>query len=144
MDAVDVVIVEDNRNDVAMILDALQESKINVKTLILKDGAEAVNYLLNPASKFISEKMQLPRLVLLDLKLPKINGLEVLRKLKSDEWMKNIPVVVFTSSNELQDRMESYALGANSYLLKPSDADEFAKYIMRIVDYWVKMNVEAR
>ncbi|HOW56518.1 MAG TPA: response regulator [Smithellaceae bacterium] len=144
MDGLDVVIVEDNRNDVEMILDALQDAKINIRSQILKDGAEAVDYFFNPAKEFVREKHQPPRLVMLDLKLPKINGLEVLKKLKSSESTKDIPVVVFTSSNEVRDRMQSYALGVNSYLLKPSDADEFARYIERIMEYWVIMNVKAR
>lgn len=143
MGGIDLVIVEDNSNDIELILDALQESKINIKSQILKDGAEAVDYFFNPAKEFIAENMQ-PRLVLLDLKIPKINGLEVLKMLKSDERTKNIPIVVFTSSNEVRDRTESYALGVNSYLLKPSDGDGFSEYIMRIMEYWIKMNAKSR
>ncbi len=142
MDGINVFIVEDNRNDVEMILDTLQELKMNVKAHILRDGAEAVDYFFNPAGEFITEKMH-PRLVLLDLKLPKINGLEILRKLKSNERTKDIPTVVFTSSNELRDRIESYALGANSYLVKPLDADMFSDYIKQIVNYWAIMNRNA-
>ena len=91
----------------------------------------------------ISEKLKLPRLILLDLKLPKINGMEVLKLLKSNERTKCIPVVVFTSSNEARDRMESYKLGANSYLVKPLDADQFADHIKQIINYWINLNMNA-
>lgn len=143
MGGINLVIVEDNYNDVELILDALQESRMNIKTKILKDGAEAADYFFDPAREFIMENMR-PRLIMLDLKLPKINGLEVLKMLKSNERTKDIPVVVFTSSNEVRDRTESYALGANSYLLKPSDGGGFSKYIVRIMEYWIKMNANAR
>ena len=80
-------------------------------------------------------------MILLDLKLPKINGMEVIKLLKSDDKTKYIPVVVFTSSNEARDRMESYKLGVNSYLVKPLDADQFAKQIRDIMDYWLILNI---
>lgn len=143
MDNIDIVIVEDNYHDVEMILDALDESGIKSGFLIFRDGAEAVKHFFDPLGKFISEKLRLPKLILLDLKLPKINGMEVIKLLKSDDKTKYIPVVVFTSSNEARDRMESYKLGVNSYLVKPLDADQFALYIERIIDYWIRLNVNA-
>jgi two-component system response regulator len=146
MDKPEIFIIEDNFHDMEMIQDALQESVMNVGAQVFqvfKDGAEAAKYFFNPASEFIVEKLQPPCAVLLDLKLPKINGLELLKLLKSNEKTKQIPVVIFTSSSEEKDRMESYALGANSYLVKPLDADEFSKYIKQIVKYWVKMNAKA-
>jgi two-component system response regulator len=139
----DIFIIEDNFHDVEMIQDALQELDMNVGAQVFKDGAEAAKYFFNPTNEFIAEKLQPPCVVLLDLKLPKINGLELLKLLKSNEETKHIPVVIFTSSNEEKDRMESYALGANSYLVKPLDADEFSKYIKQIINYWVKMNAKA-
>ena len=143
MNHADVLIVEDSPSDVEMIMDSLQESKLNIRTLILKDGAEAIDYFFNTNGKFLRDKAH-PKLVLLDLKLPKVSGLEVLKKLKSSNETKHIPVVVFTSSDETQDRMDSYKLGANSYLLKPSDADEFSKFIVQIMNYWTRINANAR
>lgn len=139
----DMVIVEDNIHDVEMIMDALNEPETKISTLVFRDGAEAEQYFFDPAGKFRSENMQPPKLILLDLKVPKINGLEVLKLLKSDEKTKQIPVVIFTSSNEARDRMESYQLGVNSYLVKPLDADIFSDYIKEIVNYWVIMNINA-
>jgi two-component system response regulator len=143
MDYVDIIIVEDNHHDVEMILDTFRESEIKSKALILSDGVEAAKYFFDPLAKFISENIKPPRLILLDLKLPKITGMEVLKLLKTDEKTKYIPVVVFTSSNEERDRTESYKLGANSYLVKPLDADEFADHIKQIINYWIKFNVNA-
>ncbi|MEN6433714.1 MAG: response regulator [Smithella sp.] len=143
MDNVDIVIVEDNHHDVEMIVDAFHESGIKPNALIFSDGVEAAKNFFDPAGKFFSEKLKLPRLILLDLKLPKINGMEVLKLLKSDERTKYIPVVVFTSSNEARDRLESYKLGANSYLVKPLDADQFADRIKQITNYWLNLNVNA-
>ncbi len=143
MDNMDIVIVEDNYHDVEMILDALDESGIKSDFLVCRDGAEAVRQFFDPTGGFISEKRRLPKLILLDLKLPKINGMEVLKLLKSDHKTKYIPVVVFTSSNEARDRKESYELGVNSYLVKPLDADQFAVHIGQIIDYWIRLNVNA-
>ena len=143
MDNVDIVIVEDNHHDVEMILDAFHELDIKSQALIFGDGAEAAKNFFDPTGKFFPEKQKLPRLILLDLKLPKINGMEVLKLLKSDERTKCIPVVVFTSSNEERDRTESYKLGVNSYLVKPLDADQFADHIRQIINYWINLNVNA-
>ncbi len=143
MDNIDIVIIEDNRHDVEMILDAFRESGIKPSTLIFSDGVEAARNFFDPTGKFFSEESKPPRLILLDLKLPKINGMEVLKLLKTDEKTKNIPVIVFTSSNEERDKAESYKLGANSYLVKPLDADQFAAYIKQITNYWIHLNVNA-
>ena len=143
MDNVDIVIIEDNHHDVEMILDAFCELEIKPGFLIFRDGAEAVKNFFDSSGKYYSEKIRLPRLILLDLKLPKINGMEVLKLLKSNEKTKCIPIVVFTSSNEERDRMESCKLGANSYLVKPLDADQFADYIRQIINYWLSLNVNA-
>jgi two-component system, response regulator len=143
MNNAEIVIVEDNHHDVEMILDAFRELGIKAGALIFSDGVEAAKNFFDPTGKFFSEQFKLPRLILLDLKLPKINGMEVLKLLKSDERTKYVPIVVFTSSNEERDRVESYKLGANSYLVKPLDADEFVDHIKQITNYWMKLNVNA-
>jgi len=143
MDNVDIVIIEDNHHDVEMIVDAFRESEIKSGFLRFRDGAEAIKNFFDPSGKYYSEKNQLPRLILLALKLPKINGMEILKLLKSNERTKCIPIVVFTSSNEEKDRMESYKLGANSYLVKPLDANQFADHIRQIINYWLSLNVNA-
>lgn len=143
MNDVDMVIVEDNNHDAEMIMAAIQEAEIKIKYKIFSDGAEAVKYFFDAAGQYVVEKMQSPKLILLDLKLPKINGLEVLKMLKTNNKTKNIPVIIFTSSNEEKDRVESSALGANSYIVKPSNADEFSVYIRRLINYWVNMNARA-
>ena len=143
MDNVDIVIIEDNHHDVEMILDAFCELEIKPGFLIFRDGAEAVKNFFDSSGQYYSEKIRLPRLILLDLKLPKINGMEVLKLLKSNERTKCIPIVVFTSSNEERDKMESYKLWANSYVVKPLDADQFADHIRQIINYWLSLNVNA-
>lgn len=138
----EIIIIEDNPHDLEMILDAFRESDIHPGTHILRDGVEATRYFFGDGEQS-SAKAHLPLLILLDLKLPKVNGAEILKLLKSDEKTKHIPVVVFTSSNESRDKKESYALGANSYLVKPLDADEFADHVKRIINYWTALNVNA-
>ena len=141
MENPEIVIVEDNYNDIEMITDAFNELKINRKVCVLRDGAEATKYFFNSAGVLNFNISALPKLILLDLKLPKINGLEVLKALKMNEGTKSLPVVIFTSSNEARDRVSSYELGANSYLVKPLDADEYFSYIRDIIKYWIGMNV---
>jgi two-component system, response regulator len=143
MDNPDIVIVEDNYNDLEMITDALHELKINRKVCVLRDGVEATKYFFNSAGNLNLSISALPKLILLDLKLPKINGLEVLKALKMNEETRSLPVVIFTSSNEARDRVNSYNLGANSYLVKPLDADEYFAYIRDIIKYWIGMNATA-
>jgi CheY-like chemotaxis protein len=144
MDHPEIVIVEDNYHDLEMIKDALHELKINKKVCILRDGVEATKYFFNSAGGLNLNVRALPKLILLDLKLPRINGLEVLKALKTNEETRSLPVVVFTSSNEARDRVSSYDLGANSYLVKPLDADEYFSYIRDIINYWIGMNATAQ
>lgn len=144
MENTEIVIVEDNYNDLEMITDALNELKINKKVCILRDGVEATRYFFNSAGNLNLNISALPKLILLDLKLPKINGLEVLEALKMNKETKSLPVVIFTSSNEARDRISSYNLGANSYLVKPLDADEYFAYIRDIINYWIGMNATAQ
>jgi two-component system, response regulator len=144
MDNPEIVIVEDNYHDLEMITDALNELKISKKVCILRDGVEAKKYFFNSAGSLNINISALPKLILLDLKLPRINGLEVLKALKMNEATKSLPIIVFTSSNEESDRINSYNLGANSYLVKPLDADEYFAYIRDIIKYWIGMNATAQ
>lgn len=136
----DIVVVEDNIHDIEMIMDALSDIGHKVSTSVFRDGAEAVKHFFSPAGDVMTNNTPLPKLILLDLKLPKINGLEVLKLIKTDERTKPIPVVIFTSSSEEKDRVKSYQLGVNSYLVKPLDADMFSQYVKQIVCYWTNMN----
>lgn len=140
----DMLIVEDNIHDIEMITDALNDTGPKISTCVFRDGAEVVKYFFNPDGPVMTRNMQMPKLILLDLKLPKINGLEVLKLIKSNEKTKYIPVVIFTSSNEETDRMNAYQLGVNSYLVKPLDADMFSHYIKQIASYWTNMNTNIR
>jgi two-component system, response regulator len=144
MESPEIIIVEDNYHDLEMIMDALQELKISRKVCILRDGVEATRYFFNSSDGVNFKNSVLPKLILLDLKLPKINGLEVLKALKTNDGTKSLPVVIFTSSNEERDRISCYALGANSYLVKPMDADEYFSYIRDIIRYWIVMNATAQ
>ena len=139
----DVVLVEDNYHDIEMIKDALNDTGEKISIWVFRDGADAAQFFFNPESSFRSNNAHPPGLILLDLKIPKISGLELLKRLKSDEKTKNIPVVIFTSSNEASDRRAGYQYGANSYLVKPLDADIFSDHIRKIINYWIIMNQNA-
>ena len=119
---------------------ALEESHIVNNIVHLKDGAEALDYLFCEGTYANHPVSKGPRVILLDLKMPKVNGLEVLRRLKSDDKTKKIPVVVFTSSDEDPDVKEAYKLGVNSYVVKPMNFDQFKKAINEIGMYWVVLN----
>ena len=140
MSAVDILIVEDNRHDVAMMLDAFHERKISDKVMVLRNGAEALDYFFGLQGCLKKTDYRCPKFVLLDLKLPRVSGLEVLKRLKSDARTRNIPTIIFTSSNEVTDRVESYLLGANSYIVKPLNADCFSQCVGDIAAYWSTMN----
>jgi two-component system, response regulator len=136
----EILLIEDNRHDVDMIKDAIRDRNISEKIQILSDGAEAVDYFFGPHGCLQKSDICHIRFVLLDLKLPKIDGLEVLNRLKSDDRTREIPVVIFSSSNEEKDRRESYRLGANSYIVKPLDADQFSTVVAEISSYWLTRN----
>jgi len=138
---VDIILVEDNPHDTEMIVDTLSRQRICDKIQAVSDGAEALDYLFGPQGCLTQVEVRLPKLILLDLKLPKVGGLDVLKRVKSDERTRHIPVVVFTSSDEERDRMESYRCGANSYIVKPMQAAAFAKYVADVGAYWISMNV---
>ena len=135
---VEIVLIEDNPADVELTLNSLKKSHLANRVKVLTDGEEALDYLLKGCAPEGSGDC--PHLILLDLKLPKVNGLEVLEKIRSSEWTKMIPVVVLTSSEEERDRIQSYRLGVNSYIVKPVEFDSFAKVVSEIGFYWVLLN----
>jgi len=134
-----ILLVEDNPNDEALALRALGQAGFADQVVVVRDGVQALEYLLgNEESKV--QPAGMPRAVLLDLKLPKVDGLEVLRHLRADERTKWLPVVVFTSSDEQRDRVEAYSLLANSYVRKPVQFEEFSETVRAVVHYWARVN----
>lgn len=140
VDPVDILLVEDNPNDVELTLRALKRHNLANKVMVARDGAEALDFIFAEDARADRSTEKYPKLVLLDLKLPKVDGLEVLRKMKSDERIRVIPVVVLTSSKEEQDVVESYRLGVNSYIVKPVDFDKFIECVSQIGLYWLVCN----
>jgi two-component system response regulator len=140
-ETIEIILVEDNPADVEMTLDALKERNLANKVHVLRDGAEALAYIMdNVDCRPGKTDERRPKLILLDLKLPKIDGLEVLRRIRADDRTKSVPVVILTSSNEERDRIEGYKLGVNSYVVKPVDFDDFTRAVAEIGCYWVVMN----
>jgi len=131
---VDIVIVEDDPNDAELIARVFRRHNMANKIVLLKDGAEALEFF------FGSSATDHPRVVLLDLKLPKVNGIEVLQRLKSDDRTKNVPVVVLSSSAEGQDIKDAYKYGVNSYVTKPIRFEEFANAVAQLRLYWLLLN----
>ena len=141
---IEILLVEDNPNDVELTLRALKKNNLTNRVHVVKDGAEALEYIFANGAYAHRKIEDHPRVILLDLKLPKVDGLEVLRKIKSDERTKVIPVVVLTSSKEERDLVESYKLGANSYITKPVDFDSFVKAVAELGLYWLLLNQPPR
>ena len=137
---IDILLVEDNTADVELALRALKKNNILNPIHVVHDGAKALEFLFAQGEYSNRKDFKSPKVVLLDLKLPKVNGLEVLKQVKSDERTKMIPVVILTTSREEQDIIESYKLGVNSYIVKPVDFDDFARAVTEIGCYWVLMN----
>ena len=129
-----ILLVEDNADDEQLTLRAMRQSDIPNIIRVARDGAEALDKLFGAGQDY------LPDLVLLDLKLPKVNGLEVLQKIRANEMTKTLPVVILTSSDEERDIVESYELGANSYIRKPVDFDQFIDAVRQLGLYWLSMN----
>lgn len=136
---VEILIVEDNPNDAEMALRALKKNNLTNSVLVVKDGAEALDFLFSKGPYSTRPNVR-PRIVLLDLKLPKIDGLEVLREIKSHPETKIIPVIVLTSSREETDIVKSYQLGVNSYIVKPVDFDKFVEAVHELGLYWLLLN----
>jgi len=141
---VEILLVEDNPNDVELTLRALKKNNLTNKVHVVRDGAEALEYIFATGAYASRDINHNPRVILLDLKLPKVDGLEVLRRIKSDERTKVIPVVVLTSSKEERDLVESYKLGANSYIAKPVDFDSFVRAVAELGLYWLLLNQPPR
>jgi two-component system response regulator len=136
----DIILVEDNPNDVELMLIALKTHNLANRVMVLRDGAEAMDYIFATGKYAGRGASKCPTVILLDLKLPKVDGLEVLGKIRADERTKKIPVVVLTSSNEDRDRIESYRLGVNSYIVKPVEFENFARAVAEVGFYWVLLN----
>ncbi len=133
-----ILLVEDNPKDEALTLRALKKANIVNKVVVAHGGVEALDYLLGAAAD--GGRNELPQLILLDLKLPKIDGHEVLRRIRNDERTRLLPVVVLTTSVEDKDRLQGYRLGANSYVRKPVDFTEFAQAVVQLELYWLVLN----
>jgi two-component system response regulator len=135
-----ILLVEDNPDDEALTLRALKKNKIGNKVVVVRDGAEALDFLFCTGA-FAERNMQdKPQVILLDLKLPKVDGLEVLRRIRADENMRLLPVVILTSSKEEQDMIKGYSLGANSYVRKPVDFNQFVESVRQLGLYWLVLN----
>jgi CheY-like chemotaxis protein len=134
-----ILIVEDDPRDVELTLTALDEYKLANEVIITRDGKEALDY-LHCREQFASRPKENPAVILLDLKLPKVNGLEVLQQIRSDEQLKMIPVVVLTSSHEEKDMLASYQLGVNAYVVKPVDFHEFVNAVKELGMFWAIIN----
>lgn len=136
----DIILVEDNPTDIELTLDALRENNFVNRVKVIEDGQEAINYIFWQGEYSECGICEHPALILLDLKLPKISGIEILKRIREDERTKNIPVVVLTSSRLDNNRIESYNLGVNSYIVKPVEFDNFAHAVAQIGYYWVVLN----
>jgi len=137
---IEILLVEDSIDDALLTIRALKKKNIANNIHHIKDGAEALDYLFGQGGFAGRDILEKPKLILLDLKMPKVNGLEVLEKIKSDEWTKEIPVVVLTSSNEDPDIKKCYALGVNSYIVKPVEFDNFLNTVSDLGIYWMLLN----
>ena len=134
-----ILIVEDDQRDVELTLTALDEHKLANEVVITRDGKEALDYLYR-REQFASRPEENPAVILLDLKLPKVDGLEVLQQIRSDERLKMIPVVVLTSSHEEKDLLATYQLGVNAYVVKPVDFHEFVNAVKELGMFWAIIN----
>ena len=139
-DKVEILLVEDNPNDVELTLHALKKSHLTNKIHVVRDGEEALNFFFAENRSDASKTIPGPKVILLDLKLPKVDGMEVLRTLKSNPATKTIPVVVLTSSNEERDIVDTYSMGVNSYIVKPVDFAKFVEAMRTLGMYWLMLN----
>ena len=140
MDSKVILLVEDNPDDEALTLRAFKKNNITNAVVVARDGVEALDYLFGTGAHAGRDISEVPQLIILDLKLPKVDGLEVLRRLRAAPHTKLLPVVILTSSNEEKDRLEGYGLGANSYVQKPVDFDRFRETVETLGRYWLRVN----
>jgi len=135
-----ILLVEDNPDDEALTLRALQKNNIINEVVVARDGAEALDFLFGTGAYADRDLALMPEVILLDINLPKINGLEVLEKIRANERTRLLPVVILTTSNEEQDKIKSYTLGANSFIRKPVDFQQFSEAIRQLGVYWLVLN----
>lgn len=135
-----ILLVEDNLDDIELTLHALKKNNIKNEVTVVNDGAEALDFLFGTGKYATRNILNVPTIILLDLKLPKIDGLEVLRRIRANEKTKLLPVVILTSSAEEQDIVDGYGLGANSYVRKPVDFNKFTEAIGYLGLYWLLLN----
>lgn len=136
-----ILLVEDSQLDIELTLDAFQEAHLKNSVAIARNGQEALDYLFGAGAFADRDQYPLPNLILLDLKLPGVDGFEVLRRIKGELILKRIPVIILSSSKEEGDRALSYDLGANSYLVKPVSFEGFVRVVQQIDGYWLTLNV---
>src|SRR3954466_4029543 len=140
LEDVEILLVEDNPNDVELTIRALQKQNLAGKVFVVKDGAEALDFLFATGPFAPRNVQKRPKVVLLDVKLPKVDGIEVLRRIKADDRTKHTPVVMLTSSQEERDVMDTYKLGVNSYIVKPVDFSNFVHAVSELGIYWGLLN----
>jgi two-component system response regulator len=138
-----ILLVEDNSDDEALTLRALKKNNIKNEVIVARDGVEALDFLMGTGSYAGRDLSVMPNVILLDLKLPKVDGLEVLRRVRAHELTRLLPIVILTSSNEEQDRVNGYGLGANSYVRKPVDFAQFIEAVRQLGLYWLVLNEPA-
>ncbi len=137
---IEILLVEDDPNDVELTLHAFKKNNLTNRIHVVRDGAEALEFLFCSGNSAERKLNNMPKVILLDLKLPKVDGMEVLRRIKCDEFTRSIPVVVLTSSREERDIVESYRLGVNSYITKPVDFKKFTETVRQLGLYWLLLN----
>lgn len=135
-----ILLVEDNDDDVELTMRSFRKNGLDCEIIVAHDGVEAIDYLFGTGSYAGRDTSEVPTLILLDLKMPKMDGLEVLKRLRGDERTKLIPVVILTTSDEERDRLEGYDLGVNSYVRKPVDFTEFSEAVQQLRLYWLLLN----